>query len=45
MVDTGLRFQQLNHLHLAEGWILAPREGKTGERMIVIGSAKKMRNF
>jgi integrase/recombinase XerD len=39
MIDTGLRsgelrFLQLHHLHLAEGIILAPREGKTGERIV-----------
>ncbi|MCU1305403.1 MAG: Integrase/recombinase, XerD/RipX family [Acidobacteriaceae bacterium] len=46
MLDTGLRsgelrFLKLHHLHLEEGWILAPREGKTGERMVPISHAAK----
>ncbi len=46
MLDTGvrsgeLRFLRLENLHLPEGWILAPREGKTGERMVPISHAAK----
>jgi integrase/recombinase XerD len=46
MLDTGLRtgelrYLKLHHLHLAEGWILAPREGKTGERMVPISHPAK----
>ena len=41
MLDTGLRsgelrFLRLHHLHFEEGRILAPREGKTGERLVPI---------
>jgi site-specific recombinase XerD len=44
MIDTGLRsgelrFLRLHHLHFEEGRILAPREGKTGERLVPISRA------
>jgi integrase/recombinase XerC len=44
MIDAGLRsgelrFLKLHHLHFEEGCILAPREGKTGERIVPISRA------
>lgn len=44
MIDSGLRsgelrFLRLHHLHFEEGRILAPREGKTGERIVPISRA------
>ncbi len=44
MIDTGLRsgelrFLQLHHLHFEDGCILAPREGKTGERIVPVSRA------
>lgn len=44
MIDTGLRsgelrFLRLHHLHFEQGLILAPMEGKTGERMVPISRA------
>jgi len=46
MLDIGLRsgelrYLRLHHLHLEEGWILAPYEGKTGERMVPISHPAK----
>jgi site-specific recombinase XerD len=44
MIDTGvrsgeLRFLRLHHLHFEQGLILAPQEGKTGERIVPISPA------